>query len=332
MAQNVTVAGASYSDVPAVELPKTGGGTATFYDADFKTVSQTLTNITSSVDETRVENGNSFYCELTPTSGYVISSITVTMGGVDITDQVFKAGTGAKTITANGTYAASADGLSGYTAVSVNVSGGSASLGTKSITTNGTYNASSDNLDGYSQVTVNVPNTYSASDEGKVVSSGALVSQTSTTYVTNGTYDTTTINSVTVNVSAGVGYTRYKTGTITPSADYKTGTNVELVSIATLGFTPSKFTIAPTDLSDISGKQYAIIGSTYEAVGNPVHYRRSYTRYQNTSNSLGQAGNLNSWTTRNDGCLYLSNNVIYFRASSNTILFKDVEYTWYAYE
>lgn len=33
MAQNVTVAGASYSDVPAVQLPKTGGGSAMFYDA-----------------------------------------------------------------------------------------------------------------------------------------------------------------------------------------------------------------------------------------------------------------------------------------------------------
>ena len=32
MAQNVTVAGASYTDVPAVNLPKTGGGTATFTD------------------------------------------------------------------------------------------------------------------------------------------------------------------------------------------------------------------------------------------------------------------------------------------------------------
>ena len=32
MAQNVTVAGASYSDVPSVELPKTGGGTAEFFD------------------------------------------------------------------------------------------------------------------------------------------------------------------------------------------------------------------------------------------------------------------------------------------------------------
>lgn len=32
MAQNVTVQGASYSAVPAVQLPKTGGGTASFFD------------------------------------------------------------------------------------------------------------------------------------------------------------------------------------------------------------------------------------------------------------------------------------------------------------
>lgn len=34
MAQNITLLGASYSDVPAVELPKTGGGTATFIDEE----------------------------------------------------------------------------------------------------------------------------------------------------------------------------------------------------------------------------------------------------------------------------------------------------------
>lgn len=45
---------------------------------------------------------------------------------------------------------------------------------------------------------------FSAADEGKVVSNGALVSQTSATYTENDTYDTTLINSVTVNVSGGV--------------------------------------------------------------------------------------------------------------------------------
>lgn len=34
MAQNITLMGASYSAVPAVTLPKTGGGTAKFIDEE----------------------------------------------------------------------------------------------------------------------------------------------------------------------------------------------------------------------------------------------------------------------------------------------------------
>ena len=34
MAKNITILGASYQEVPAVTLPKTGGGTATFIDQD----------------------------------------------------------------------------------------------------------------------------------------------------------------------------------------------------------------------------------------------------------------------------------------------------------
>lgn len=34
MAQNITLMGANYSAVPAVQLPKTGGGTATFVDEE----------------------------------------------------------------------------------------------------------------------------------------------------------------------------------------------------------------------------------------------------------------------------------------------------------
>jgi hypothetical protein len=48
-------------------------------------------------------------------------------------------------------------------------------------------------------VTVN-PITYGSADEGKVVSNGALVSQTSRTVTQNGTYDTTLNNSLTVNI------------------------------------------------------------------------------------------------------------------------------------
>ena len=78
-------------------------------------IQQNLTNVTSSVDDTKVIAGNCFYTKLTPSEGYNISSVIVTMDGVDITSQVFKPGTGEKVITANGTYNASADSLSWLT-------------------------------------------------------------------------------------------------------------------------------------------------------------------------------------------------------------------------
>lgn len=79
--------------------------------------------------------------------------------------------------------------------------GGEAVLINKTITSNGTYNASDDSADGFKKVVANVPNTYSAGDEGKVVSNGSLVAQTAHAQVTqNGTVDTTTNNSVEVAV------------------------------------------------------------------------------------------------------------------------------------
>lgn len=45
-----------------------------------------------------------------------------------------------------------------------------------------------------------ITNSYSDSDEGKVVQNSTLVAQTSRTVTNNGTYNTTTNNSVTVNV------------------------------------------------------------------------------------------------------------------------------------
>lgn len=85
--------------------------------------------------------------------------------------------------------------------------GGEAVLINKSISANGTYNASADSADGYKKVTVSVPNSYAAGDEGKVVSNGALVSQTSQTVTENGTVNTTTISSLTVAIPVATGVT-----------------------------------------------------------------------------------------------------------------------------
>ena len=97
------------------------------------------------------------------------------------------------TVTENGTYTHT--GHDGYDEVVVNVPQGSTPTGSINITSNGTTDVTN-----YASAVVNVANTYSNSDEDKVVHNGALVTQTSTTVTSNGTIDTTTNNQVVVNV------------------------------------------------------------------------------------------------------------------------------------
>ena len=99
-------------------------------------------------------------------------------------------------------------------------------LETLTANANGSYTPST-GKDGFSAVTVNVPNSYFAEDEGKVVSSGALVAQTAraSEITSNGTYDTTNNNSVTVNVSGG-GSNSWSSGSTLP--DDSRGSNGDL--------------------------------------------------------------------------------------------------------
>ena len=87
---------------------------------------------------------------------------------------------------------------------SVQWGGGSVVLEPLSITANGDYTPEA-GADGFNEVHVSVPNSYTASDEGKVVNNGALIAQTAraSQITQNGTYDTTLNDEVTVNVSGG---------------------------------------------------------------------------------------------------------------------------------
>ena len=88
MAQNITLLGANYPDVPAVTLPITGGGTATF--SDTRSVTYNLSGgASASVTPSEVVAGQGFSVKLTAPTGYVLSGVTVTMGGNDITSQAF---------------------------------------------------------------------------------------------------------------------------------------------------------------------------------------------------------------------------------------------------
>ena len=73
------------------------------------------------------------------------------------------------------------------------------------------------------QKITDLPNAYGASDEGKVVSSGELVAQTSRTVTANGTYDTTENNEVIVSTGGSItlqNKTVTENGTVTADAGY----------------------------------------------------------------------------------------------------------------
>lgn len=80
------------------------------------------------------------------------------------------------------------------------------------ITTMGGTVTQGDGFEDFPTDIATITNQYTAQDEGKVVSNGALVAQTAypSTITSNGTYDTTNYNSITINVSSiansGVAY------------------------------------------------------------------------------------------------------------------------------
>ena len=92
MSQNVTIAGASYTDVPSITVPKTGGGTASFTD---------VTDTTAIASDVR--SGRYFY-----TASGVFTEGTGSGGGSTLIT---------KTITENGTYDAQDDEADGYSSV-----------------------------------------------------------------------------------------------------------------------------------------------------------------------------------------------------------------------
>ena len=69
---NITLMGASYTDVPAVDLPKTGGGTVTFYESGGGSSVQTATGTVSGSGTNTLQ----IPCDFAPDLIYVHGDMT----------------------------------------------------------------------------------------------------------------------------------------------------------------------------------------------------------------------------------------------------------------
>ena len=137
--------------------------------------------------------------------------------------------------------------------------GGSSTLVEKTITANGTYNPADDNADGYSSVTANVPNTYTIADEGKVVSSGALVAQSSRNIDANGLYDTTLNNSVSVDVPNS--YTVADEGKVVSSGALVSQTATTCDSNGTIDTTLNNSVVVSVPNTYVAGDEGKVVNS-----------------------------------------------------------------------
>jgi len=193
-----------------------------------------------------------------------------------------------------------------------------------------------------------ITNQYASSDEGKVVSSGELVAQTSTTATTNGTIDTTTNNEVVVNVpnsytaqdegkvvsnGALVAQTAYPS-TITANNTYDT-TNYNSVtvnvggSIAISALTTT-MPMQQNDMYIFNGNEYSYIIGTLKIDSNSqteitFTYDTSFTPTHTTKSRMWvKYGTSTIITSFN--CTISSNTVTISTTGSSTYFLKGVEY------
>lgn len=177
MAQNVTVAGAAYNSVPAVNLPKTGGGTALFVDTASDTV-----DAANLIDGYTAHDasGNLITGQLGPMSNADIDSITGGGGStINLQDKTVTPTTSQQSVTADTGY----DGLDTVT-VNAIPSEYVIPTGTKSITANGT----GIDVTEYASVDVDVPTGASNFVHGEFTTQGSAGAQSVTIPYTGSGY------------------------------------------------------------------------------------------------------------------------------------------------
>lgn len=259
MSKNVTLWGASYTGVPSLEVPQTGGGTATFTDTSPTTA--------TAAD---VATGKTFFlADGTQATGQLSGGSTIIVdeeGEHGDTIRHITTGEtveGSTTITTNGTH-----DVAHYASAVVNVPSSAPSLQSKTATytpTESTQTATISADSGYDglssvDVTVNaVSSTYVGSgitqrSSSSLTASGATVTVPAGYYSTEASKSVSTATQATPSVSVN-SYTGLVTATATQTAGYvSAGSKSGTLQLTTQGAT----TITPS-----TSQQTAVAAGTY---------------------------------------------------------------------
>ena len=263
MAQNVTIMGADYSAVPAVELPKTGGGTAKFTDASVTTA--TATDVASGKIFLSFDGTITIGTASGTANGDVWQDA---QGYVHLSDeQGTNVGVDELTVTANGTYTAPSGWA--YNPVKVNLPTTSRAVPSISVSSGGLITATSTQTAGVvsagtetatQQLTTQAAKTVTPTESqqtavasGRYTTGAVTVGAISATYVGSGIAQRTSSNLTAsgATVTAPAGYyassasKSVASGSATApasisgtSATLSTGTNTLTLS-KTVSVTPS---------------------------------------------------------------------------------------------
>ena len=226
MAQNVTIAGASYSNVPSITVPKTGGGTASFIDTTITSDAATASDIVSGklayvngtlITGTGSGGGGISVVETQDSHGGTI--VTITAEEVNLqTKTNISPSTSSQTITPD-------EGYTGLASVQINA---------MPTGTEGTPTATKGTVSNHSiSVTPSVTNTAgyitgsTKTGTAVTVSASELVSG-SETKTANGTYDVTNLAELVVSVASTSKNVQVVQGTTRTNASTLTAIGSEL--------------------------------------------------------------------------------------------------------
>ena len=340
MSQNITLLGASYTDVPSVQLPKTGGGMASFddtTDAD-ATASDILTGKTAYVNGVKLTGTGSGGSATTRYITLFDNSAEITSDNpnyiwINNQPEAITVGDRYRVTWNNVAYTVTATNDPTIGSQYGNTFGNASILGGATDPSNAPFCAfKSSWSDNEMIVSTTASGTIDLKIE-KIVYGDNLTLQTKT-ITTNGTYTADSgydaLESVTVNVSGSS--VQYASGTYTTATKYNSTGNRAITTIATIGFTPKYFLFYVDTKSDVTATQYAVVNaSSRSPFGTDNQACRTVVRTSNTSGTVAGYCANTSWNTQTNGYLYLSNGTIYFRTTSSYIIEKDVTYRWEAY-